>query len=82
MRTMSGLLGAVVAAILIFSLNGCGKSEDKPATTADKIGHAVQSAGDQTGQAIEKAGEAMKEAGEKIKDAAKEGADKMKEEKH
>ncbi len=81
MKTMSRLLAVVIAAVFITSAAACGKSEEKPATTAEKIGDAVTKAGEQAGEAIEKAGEAMQEAGEKIKEAVKEGADKMTEEK-
>jgi len=81
MRTVSRLLLAVVAAVFILSSSGCGKSEDKPATTAEKIGDAVKNAGEQAGEVMEKAGETMKEAGDAVKEAAKEGADKIVEEK-
>jgi len=73
METISRLLLGILVAVFIVSAGGCGKSEEKPATTAEKIGDAVQSAGEQAGQAMEKAGEAIKEA-------AKEGAEKIKEE--
>lgn len=81
MKKMTGLLFAIIAATFIMSAAGCGKSEEKPATTAEKIGDAVTKAGEQAGQAMEKAGEAMQEAGEKVKEAVKEGVDKMTEEK-
>ena len=82
MRTVSRLLLGVVAAVFILSASGCGKSEeDKPATTAEKIGGAVENAGEKAGEVMEKAGETMKEAGDAVKEAAKEGADKIVEEK-
>ena len=81
MRKTTGLFLSVIAAAFIVSATGCGKSEEKPATTSEKLGDAVKSAGEQAGQVMEKAGEAVKEAGEAVEGAAKEAGDKMKEEK-
>jgi len=81
MGKITGLFLSIIAALFLVSATGCGKSEDKSATTSEKIGEAVKSVGEEAGQTMEKAGDAMKEAGEAVEGAAKEAADKMKEEK-
>ena len=76
MRTIKRMALPVIAGIFLFSANGCGKSEDKSATTADKVQNAVENAGKELGQAMEKAGQELKETGEKITRGAEESAKK------
>jgi hypothetical protein len=85
MNRFERVLVSMTLAVSILSVGACGKSEQKPESSADKAAgtmtKAAESAGQAVGTAMEKAGDAMKEAGEKVKEGTAAAVDKMKEDK-
>ena len=70
-------------ALLLLTVAGCGKSDDKSKGPAEKagatMGRAIDQAVEKARPTVEKAGEKLKETGSKLKEEASHAMEKLKE---